>query len=163
SWCRAPDGQPHRAGSRRAVRLRRARGALRAPDVRDLELVRLRWPERDAAVPARHGMTARADVVITGVGVITAAITRDSAALGAFLAAPAAVPETTLRPGAVAALIDPTEGRRLSRVCQLAIAAARLALRESRLDPEAGLGLVVGTEFGDLASTHTFADGFLER
>ena len=108
-------------------------------------------------------MTAREDVVITGVGVVTAAITGDSAALGAFLAAPAAVPEATLRPGAVAALIDPAEGRRLSRVCQLTIAAARLALRESGLDSGGGLGLVVGTEFGDLASTHTFADGFLAR
>jgi len=60
----------------------------------------------------------------------------------------------------VAALVDPGESRRLSRVCQFTIAAARLALRESGLDPAAGLGLVVGTEFGDLASTHAFADGF---
>jgi 3-oxoacyl-[acyl-carrier-protein] synthase II len=108
-------------------------------------------------------VTARADVAITGVGVVTAAITGDSAALGAFLVAPAAPPQGTLSAGAMAALIDPTEGRRLSRVCQLTIAAARLALRESRVDPAAGLGLVVGTEFGDLGSTHTFADGFLAR
>jgi 3-oxoacyl-(acyl-carrier-protein) synthase len=108
-------------------------------------------------------VTARANVVITGVGVVTAAIAGDSAALGAFLAAPAAPPQGALGAGAVAALIDPAEGRRLSRVCQLTISAARFALRESRLDPEVGLGLVVGTEFGDLASTHTFADGFLAR
>jgi 3-oxoacyl-(acyl-carrier-protein) synthase len=108
-------------------------------------------------------VTARADVAITGVGVVTAAITGDSAALGAFLAAPPAQVPGALSPGAVAALIDPTEARRLSRVCQLTIAAARLALRESRLDPEPGLGLVVGTEFGDLSSTHAFADGFLAR
>ena len=106
-------------------------------------------------------MTAR--VVITGVGVVSAAVTGDSAALGAFLAAPSAPRAETLAAGAVAGLIDPGEARRLSRVCQLTIAAARLALRESGLDASAGLGLIVGTEFGDLASTHAFADGFLER
>jgi 3-oxoacyl-[acyl-carrier-protein] synthase II len=36
-------------------------------------------------------------------------------------------------------------------------------MRESRVDPARGLGLIIGTEFGDLASTHLFADGFLER
>jgi 3-oxoacyl-[acyl-carrier-protein] synthase II len=45
----------------------------------------------------------------------------------------------------------------------MTIAAARLALRESGVDPAAGLGLVIGTELGDLASTHAFADGFLAR
>jgi len=104
-----------------------------------------------------------ARVVITGVGVVSAAVTGDSAALGAFLAAPFAPAAGALGAGAVAALVDPGESRRLSRVCQLTIAAARLALRESGLDPAAGLGLVVGTEFGDLASTHAFADGFLAR
>jgi len=108
-------------------------------------------------------VTPRADVAITGVGVVTAAVIGDSAALGAFLGAPSPPSGPALSPGAVATLIDPTEARRLSRVCQLTIAAARLALRESRLDPAAGLGLVIGTEFGDLASTHDFADGFLAR
>lgn len=101
-------------------------------------------------------------VVVTGVGVVSAAVTGDSAALGAFLAAPRAV-APALGAGALGALIDPGEARRLSRVCQMTIGAARLALRESRLDPARGLGLVVGTEFGDLVSTHAFADGFLER
>jgi 3-oxoacyl-(acyl-carrier-protein) synthase len=36
-------------------------------------------------------------------------------------------------------------------------------MRESGVDAARGLGLVIGTEFGDLASTHLFADGFLER
>jgi 3-oxoacyl-[acyl-carrier-protein] synthase II len=107
-------------------------------------------------------VTPRAGVVVTGVGVVSAAVTGDSAALGAFLAAPRdAAP--ALPAGALAALIDPDEARRLSRVCQMTIAAARLALRESGVDPAAGLGLVVGTEFGDLSSTHAFADGFLGR
>jgi len=104
-----------------------------------------------------------ARVVITGVGVVSAAVSGDSAALGAFLAAPFAPAAGALGAGAVAVLVDPGESRRLSRVCQFTIAAARLALRESGLDPAAGLGLVVGTEFGDLASTHAFADGFLAR
>jgi 3-oxoacyl-(acyl-carrier-protein) synthase len=36
-------------------------------------------------------------------------------------------------------------------------------MRESGVDAARGLGLVIGTEFGDLASTHRFAEGFLER
>jgi 3-oxoacyl-(acyl-carrier-protein) synthase len=105
----------------------------------------------------------RGRVVITGVGVVSAAVTGDSAGLGAFLAAPRARDDAAIAVGAFGALVDPTEARRLSRVCQLSLAAARLALHESGLDPAAGLGLVMGTEFGDLASTHAFADGFLER
>jgi 3-oxoacyl-[acyl-carrier-protein] synthase II len=102
-------------------------------------------------------------VVITGVGVVSAAVTGDSAALGAFLAAPVAPPDTAFGAGALAALVDASEARRLSRVCQLTVAAARLALRESGLDRDTALGLIVGTEFGDLRSTHAFADGFLAR
>ena len=108
-------------------------------------------------------MTTGAGVAITGVGVVNAGITGDSAALGAFLAAPVAPPNTVFGVGALAALVDPAEARRLSRVCQLTVAAARLALRESGLDRDAALGLVVGTELGDLGSTHAFADGFLAR
>ena len=108
-------------------------------------------------------MTARAEVAITGVGVVTSAVTGDSAALGAFLAAPSTHVDAAVSAGTVASLVDPTEARRLSRVCRLTIGAARIALRESRLDSGVGLGLVVGTEFGDLASTQAFADGFLAR
>jgi 3-oxoacyl-[acyl-carrier-protein] synthase II len=108
-------------------------------------------------------MTARPGVVITGVGVVSAAVTGDSSALGAFLATPFPPASEALGAGALAAHVDPGEARRLSRVCQLTIAAARLALRESGVDRAVGLGLVVGTEFGDLASTHAFADGFLDR
>jgi 3-oxoacyl-(acyl-carrier-protein) synthase len=101
-------------------------------------------------------------VVITGVGIVNAAVCGASPALGAFLAAPHArvgrVPDATL-----AALIEPAEARRLSRTCQLTLGAARLAFGESGVDPGAGLGLVVGTEFGDLASTIDFADGYLRR
>jgi 3-oxoacyl-[acyl-carrier-protein] synthase II len=105
----------------------------------------------------------RCAVAITGVGIVSPPVTGDSAALGAFLAAPTAPADAVVSPGALAALVDANEARRLSRVCQLTVAAARLALREAGIDPAAGLGLVVGTEFGDLASTHAFADGFLDR
>jgi 3-oxoacyl-[acyl-carrier-protein] synthase II len=107
-------------------------------------------------------------VVISGVGVVNAGMVGDSAVLGAFLAAPRPAPGVDggvarVASSALAALIDAGDARRLSRVCQLSIAAAQLALRESRVDPADGLGLVIGTEFGDLASTHVFADGFLAR
>ena len=108
-------------------------------------------------------------VVITGVGVVNAGIVGDSAALGAFLAAPRAVAGVAeggvarVPSSAIAGVIDVGDARRLSRVCQLSIAAAKLAMQESGVDAARGLGLVVGTEFGDLASTHVFADGFLER
>jgi 3-oxoacyl-[acyl-carrier-protein] synthase II len=58
-------------------------------------------------------------------------------------------------------LIDEAEARRLSRVCQLAVAAGRLAIADAGLEPGAPLGLILGTEFGDFSSTRAFADGFL--
>jgi 3-oxoacyl-[acyl-carrier-protein] synthase II len=114
-------------------------------------------------------MVDRARVVVTGVGVVNAGIVGDSAALGSFLAAPRPAPgvgegRVGRVPSAVlAGLIDAGAARRLSRVCQLSIAAAQLAMRDSGIDAARGLGLVIGTEFGDLSSTHVFADGFLER
>jgi len=113
---------------------------------------------------------SRRRVVITGVGVVNPAVRGDGAALGAWLARPRGAALTgkgggvaRLDPGNLAGVIDPTEARRLSRVCQLTIAAARLALAESGYDPARGLGLVLGTEFGDLTSTIEFADGYLQR
>jgi len=110
-------------------------------------------------------------VVITGTGVVNAAVVGTSAALGAWLAAPRPAPRasTNGRPavrlpdGTLAGLIDTGEARRLSRVAQLTIAAARLAMSESGLDPAGGLGLVVGSELGDFTSTIAFADGYLAR
>jgi 3-oxoacyl-(acyl-carrier-protein) synthase len=58
-------------------------------------------------------------------------------------------------------LLDESEARRLSRVCQFAVAAGRLALAEAGLDPRGELALLVGTEFGDMVSTIAFVDGFL--
>jgi 3-oxoacyl-[acyl-carrier-protein] synthase II len=119
-------------------------------------------------------VTERRGVAITGVGVVNAAIVGPSAALGAWLARPRPAPRTSAPRPAVrmpeatlSALVDGGEARRLSRVCQLTIAAARLAVGESGFDPNRdlsrGLGLVVGTELGDFTSTIAFADGYLAR
>jgi 3-oxoacyl-[acyl-carrier-protein] synthase II len=114
-------------------------------------------------------MPVKTRVAITGVGVVNAGIVGDSGALGAFLAAPRLAPgvaegDVARVPSSfMTGVIDVGDARRLSRVCQLSIAAAKLAVREAGVDAARGLGLVVGTEFGDLASTHVFADGFLER
>ncbi len=68
--------------------------------------------------------------------------------------------------GALAEWIGRDEARRLSRVCQLTVAACRLALQDARIDGSAHgpeLGIIVGTEFGDLRSSQEFADGYLAR
>ena len=103
-------------------------------------------------------------VVVTGVGVLGGAVAGGSDAVRAFLArapgapTPRAVPAATL-----SALLDEGEARRLSRACQLTVGAARLALADAGLGPGGDLGLVVGTEFGDLRSTIEFVDGYLRR
>ena len=116
-------------------------------------------------------MQDRRAVVITGVGVVNAAMVGASPALGAWLARPRAAacvpvggrPAARLPEATLAGLIDPAEARRLSRVCQLTIAGARMAVAESGIDPARGLGLVVGSELGDFTSTIAFADGYLAR
>ena len=117
-------------------------------------------------------MPERRAVVITGVGIVNSAMVGASSALGAWLAQPRAStrvplgrgrPAMRLPEATLAGLVDPGEARRLSRVCQLTIAAARLAVAESGLDPARGLGLVVGSEMGDFTSTIAFADGYLAR
>jgi 3-oxoacyl-[acyl-carrier-protein] synthase II len=111
----------------------------------------------------------RRAVVITGIGVVNAAVVGASPALAAWLAEPRPAQPSGARPAVRlpehtrAELVDSGEARRLSRVCQLTIAAARLALAESGLDPARGLGLVVGSELGDFTSTIAFADGYLSR
>jgi 3-oxoacyl-(acyl-carrier-protein) synthase len=60
-------------------------------------------------------------------------------------------------------VLDVAEARRMSRVSQLTVAAARLAVTDAGLPADAPVGVVVGTEFGDLRSTIEFADGFLGR
>jgi 3-oxoacyl-[acyl-carrier-protein] synthase II len=102
----------------------------------------------------------RGPVVITGVGSVNAAFSGGADALHAWLAAPRA-PRTAVVDGALAALIQEGEARRLSRVSRLAVAGARLALADAGLEAGAEIGLVIGTEFGDMRSTIEFADGYL--
>jgi 3-oxoacyl-(acyl-carrier-protein) synthase len=105
-------------------------------------------------------------VVVTGVGAVTAAFGGGRGALEAFLAAArsAAPPAASRRiPGVEpAGVLDGDETRRLSRICRLAVASARLALADARLPADAPVGLVLGTERGDLRSTIAFSDGYLD-
>jgi 3-oxoacyl-(acyl-carrier-protein) synthase len=66
-------------------------------------------------------------------------------------------------PGTLGGLIGSDRGRRLSRVCQLAVAACELAVRDAGVGPGAGLAIVVGTEHGDFRSSEEFARGYLHR
>ena len=106
-------------------------------------------------------------VAVTGVGVLTGAVAGGADAVRGLLAegaaragarAPGEIPASTLT-----ALFDDDDARRLSRACQLAVGAARLAVGDAGLVPGADLGVVVGTEFGDLRSTIEFVDGYLGR
>jgi len=106
-------------------------------------------------------------VVITGAGVLSGAVVGGSDAALGLLAAQAGEAGPRARQGISAevlrSLFDEGERRRLSRACQLAVGAARLALADAGLRSGGDLGVVVGTEFGDLRSTCEFVDGYLER
>jgi 3-oxoacyl-[acyl-carrier-protein] synthase II len=114
-----------------------------------------------------------ARVAITGVGIVTHDIAGGFDRLAAWLSSPRDVAsEETTRLGqqteaALDALLDEGERRRLSRISRLAVTAAKLAVADAglvtRADRGTPLGLVFGTELGDLRSTMQFADGYLER
>lgn len=117
---------------------------------------------------------SRRRVAITGVGVVNAAMRGGYPALGAYLAAPRPAVKkigygdrdrlaAELTADDLGSLVNDAEARRLSRVCRLTVAAARLAVADARLEANGDLGLVVGTEVGDLRSTIEFADGYLAR
>jgi 3-oxoacyl-[acyl-carrier-protein] synthase II len=59
--------------------------------------------------------------------------------------------------------VDRDAARRLSRICRLALAACVLAVRDAGVASGPGLGIVVGTEYGDFTSSRDFAHGFLRR
>lgn len=105
-------------------------------------------------------MSAR--VVITGLGTLNPAMHGDSTALASWLAslAPRGEPRR-IDDHAIEALLDGADARRLSRACRMSVIAARAALAEAGLQGDDALGLVVGTELGDLRSTIEFADGYL--
>jgi 3-oxoacyl-[acyl-carrier-protein] synthase II len=65
--------------------------------------------------------------------------------------------------GALRPLFDRDQARRLTRICQLTVAAGRLAIQDAGAPGGTGLGLVVGTEHGDFRSSEEFATGFLRR
>jgi len=104
-------------------------------------------------------------VAITGVGAVTTLVTggADAVVRAAREPAGAAVFDPERIDRVLAELVDRGDARRLSRVSQLTLAASRLALVESGVAGGDTLGIVVGTELGDLRSTIAFADGFLGR
>jgi 3-oxoacyl-[acyl-carrier-protein] synthase II len=68
-----------------------------------------------------------------------------------------------VEPDALGALIGGDRGRRLSRMCQFAVAASELAVQDAGVAAGPGLGIVVGTEHGDFRSSEAFARGYLDR
>jgi 3-oxoacyl-[acyl-carrier-protein] synthase II len=107
-------------------------------------------------------MNAPHRVVITGVGAVTAVVSGGADAVARAIAA-AVPPDAERVDRALAQLVDHGEARRLSRVSQLTLAAARIAIDDAGLQANGALGIVLGTELGDLRSTIGFADGFLSR
>jgi 3-oxoacyl-[acyl-carrier-protein] synthase II len=117
-------------------------------------------------------------VVVTGIGTINALGAGGTAALAASLdarrsgVAPIRAFDTVglpshlgaeVDPAALERLLDRDAARRMSRICQLAVAACRLAVQDAAVPAGPGLGLVVGTEHGDFRSSETFAAGYLKR
>src|SRR5262249_26747234 len=124
--------------SRDRLRLCPVRGARGGRRARDLELVRLRRPKPHPRLQAQPRSRRRA--AITGAGIVDG---HASAVLSR--------------------LLDETEARRLSRVCQMTVAAGRMALADAGLAGSSELALLVGTEFGDMVSTIRFVDDYLQR
>jgi 3-oxoacyl-[acyl-carrier-protein] synthase II len=107
-------------------------------------------------------MSPRQRVAITGAGAVTSVVSGGADAVCAAIAGSTPMDRECVD-RALASLIDAGEARRLSRVCQLTLAAARLAIDDARIEANGALGIVLGTELGDLRSTIAFADGFLDR
>ena len=112
-------------------------------------------------------MTGRRRVAITGFGTVTTGVCGGYDDFGRSLTAPSPAATAVLDPERIdrvlADLVDAADARRLSRVTQLTVAAARLAAADAGFVTGETLGVVIGTELGDLRSTRAFADGFLER
>ena len=117
-------------------------------------------------------------IVVTGVGSVSALGIGGGAAVAEALArgAPAIRPIRafptagfTSHLGAEVGDLTPyltaDEVRRLSRVSQLTVVACRLAMADAGLEPAAlpGLGLVLGSQYGDFRSSEEFARGYLAR
>ena len=131
-------------------------------------------PGSSAPAPPRE----RRRVVITGMGTVNAltsggrSAVAEALALGRSGIGPlrAFVPEpggsglaAEVDDARLAALVDPGEARRLSRICRLAVAACRLAVEDAGVGSGPGLAIVVGSEHGDFRSSEEFAEGYLQR
>jgi 3-oxoacyl-[acyl-carrier-protein] synthase II len=102
-------------------------------------------------------------VLVTGVGAVTGAVAGGRDAVAGWLGRGSAPAATAPVDEALRGRIEAAEERRWSRVCRLAVAAAREALADAGLAGGEGLGLVIGTEFGDLTSSLEFVEGYLQR
>lgn len=117
-------------------------------------------------------------VVVTGIGSVSALGIGDGASTGRALAT--AVPgigpvrafsaegcgsRLAGEVGSLEAHLPADEARRLPRVSQFAVVAARLAMADAALElvEPGAFGLVVGSSWGDLRSSEAFAGGFLAR
>ena len=134
---------------------------------------------RDPAAPERvDGPAPVRPVVVTGIGYVgplgigggdhvAKATARGESCLGPIRAFPTAGWPSHLggEVGDVGPHLQADEERRLPRVSQLAVVAARQALVDAGLEPGAvaGLGLVLGSHWGDFRSSEAFARGFLAR
>src|SRR5688500_15102988 len=119
----------------------------------------------DSPGPASPGERRR--VVITGMGTVNAltvggrsavaeALTLGRSGIGPLRACPPE-PGTSALAAEIdeerlAALVDPAEARRLSRICRLTVAACRLAVEDAGVGSGPGLAIVVGSEHGDFRS-----------
>src|SRR5262245_11829141 len=128
------------------------------------------------AVERRRG--ARPRIVVTGIGSVSAlgagagatvadALSRGRSAVGPIRAFPTDGCPSRLgaEVGDLTAHLSENETRRLARASQLAVVAARLAVSDASFRPDElpGLGLVLGSHWGDFRSPEAFALGFLQR
>ena len=117
-------------------------------------------------------------VVVTGMGTVNALTSGGKSAVAEALALGrsgigplrAFVPEpgtgglaAEIDDARLAALVDPAEARRMSRICRLTVAACRLAVEDAGVASGLGLAIVVGSEHGDFRSSEEFAGGYLQR